>query len=411
MLEELARRSGDYALAGLCLVRRKAGHRLTTFSVGSCPELATGAMAALDAGDVDAAVAALRAEIDPPLRYSGQRCVSTSSRRHSVATRRNPSAERLLMDDLFQVKVDIDLTVNGEPVEARVPVSQHLIDFLRLELGLTGAHASCEHGVCGACTVQVDGDAVRGCLVLAAQADGSEIWTHRGAFGPGRNCRSASGVRDAQRPAMWVLHARNVGRGRRIAAERRPAWACQDPGASFGQLLPLHGIRGYRGCGRIRCASPCGRSIMTIQFGNPDRPNSYIGKTRPASECRSSGTGGAAATSTTSSCHAWCMWRSSARPMPMPGSVASIQGRPSKFGGVLRVFDGTDIAEVCTPWVATLDHLKGLKSPPEHALAVDRACWGRGAGRSRRRHQPRGRRRRRSTGRGRLRTRCPWSPT
>lgn len=84
------------------------------------------------------------------------------------------------MDDLFQAKVDIDLTVNGEPVEARVPVGQHLIDFLRLELGLTGAHASCEHGVCGACTVQMDGDAVRGCLILAVQADGSEIWTIEG---------------------------------------------------------------------------------------------------------------------------------------------------------------------------------------------------------------------------------------
>jgi len=75
------------------------------------------------------------------------------------------------MTEMFRDKVDIDLTVNGEPVEARVPAGQHLIDFLRMELGLTGAHASCEHGVCGACTVRVDGQAVRGCLMLAAQAD------------------------------------------------------------------------------------------------------------------------------------------------------------------------------------------------------------------------------------------------
>jgi len=84
------------------------------------------------------------------------------------------------MTELFRDKVDIDLTVNGEPVEARVPAGQHLIDFLRQTLGLTGAHASCEHGVCGACTVQVDGEAVRGCLMLAAQADGTEIWTVEG---------------------------------------------------------------------------------------------------------------------------------------------------------------------------------------------------------------------------------------
>ena len=67
----------------------------------------------------------------------------------------------------FQDHIDINLIVNGEQVHARVPVGRHLIDFLRLDLGLTGAHAGCEHGVCGACTVQVDGEAVRGCLMLA----------------------------------------------------------------------------------------------------------------------------------------------------------------------------------------------------------------------------------------------------
>ncbi|WP_343117430.1 (2Fe-2S)-binding protein [Ostreiculturibacter nitratireducens] len=84
------------------------------------------------------------------------------------------------MTEMFQDKIDIALTVNGEPVEGRVPAGQHLIDFLRLELGLTGAHASCEHGVCGACTVRVNGQAVRGCLMLAAQADGAEVWTVEG---------------------------------------------------------------------------------------------------------------------------------------------------------------------------------------------------------------------------------------
>lgn len=84
------------------------------------------------------------------------------------------------MTEMFRDKVDVSLTVNGELVEARVPAGQHMIDFLRLELGLTGAHASCEHGVCGACTIRVDGDAVRGCLMLAAQADGVEVWTVEG---------------------------------------------------------------------------------------------------------------------------------------------------------------------------------------------------------------------------------------
>ncbi|MCI2398970.1 xanthine dehydrogenase family protein subunit M [Aliiroseovarius subalbicans] len=78
VLQEVTRRSGDYALAGLCLVKRQAGHRLTMLSVGEQPELATGAMAMLDAGNIDGAVAALRAEIDP----SSDTNASASYRRH-----------------------------------------------------------------------------------------------------------------------------------------------------------------------------------------------------------------------------------------------------------------------------------------------------------------------------------------
>jgi carbon-monoxide dehydrogenase small subunit len=75
---------------------------------------------------------------------------------------------------------DITLTVNGTPVSRRVPARQHLVDFLRDELGLTGSHIGCEHGVCGACTVRVNGDIVRGCLMLAVQADGCRVETVEG---------------------------------------------------------------------------------------------------------------------------------------------------------------------------------------------------------------------------------------
>ena len=75
---------------------------------------------------------------------------------------------------------DITLTVNGERLRRRVPARQHLIDFLRNDLGLTGSHVACEHGVCGACTVRVDGAIVRGCLVLAASLDGSSVETIEG---------------------------------------------------------------------------------------------------------------------------------------------------------------------------------------------------------------------------------------
>ena len=74
----------------------------------------------------------------------------------------------------------IRLTVNGEAVEADVEARRTLADVLREDLGLTGTHLGCEHGVCGACTVLVDGDAVRSCLVLAVQADGHEVRTVEG---------------------------------------------------------------------------------------------------------------------------------------------------------------------------------------------------------------------------------------
>ncbi|MFB9266961.1 (2Fe-2S)-binding protein [Bradyrhizobium erythrophlei] len=70
--------------------------------------------------------------------------------------------------------------VNGEPVDALVPPRLNLADFLREHLKLTGTHVGCEHGVCGACTVRVDGDIVRSCLMLAVQAQGTSIETIEG---------------------------------------------------------------------------------------------------------------------------------------------------------------------------------------------------------------------------------------
>jgi carbon-monoxide dehydrogenase small subunit len=76
--------------------------------------------------------------------------------------------------------LDIRLRVNGEDVRERVEARQTLVDFLRDDLGLTGSHVGCEQGVCGACTVLVDEEVVRGCLVLAVQCDGAEIRTIEG---------------------------------------------------------------------------------------------------------------------------------------------------------------------------------------------------------------------------------------
>jgi carbon-monoxide dehydrogenase small subunit len=77
--------------------------------------------------------------------------------------------------------VEISVCVNGVEQTRRVAPRTHLIDFLRDDLGIKSARVGCEHGVCGACTIRLDGDIVRGCLVLAVQADGHEVETIDGA--------------------------------------------------------------------------------------------------------------------------------------------------------------------------------------------------------------------------------------
>ena len=80
------------------------------------------------------------------------------------------------IEDLIEVKT----MINGVMVHRQVPSRMHLGDFLRVEMGLNGLHLGCEHGVCGACTILVDGLLVRSCLMLAAQIDGCKVQTIEG---------------------------------------------------------------------------------------------------------------------------------------------------------------------------------------------------------------------------------------
>jgi aerobic carbon-monoxide dehydrogenase small subunit len=80
----------------------------------------------------------------------------------------------------MEASIEISLTVNGVALSRRVEPRTSLVDFLRYELQLTGSHVGCEHGVCGACTVRVDGTIARACLMLAVQADGCSVETIEG---------------------------------------------------------------------------------------------------------------------------------------------------------------------------------------------------------------------------------------
>ena len=85
-----------------------------------------------------------------------------------------------MQDDLSAEARPVHITVNGLAVSQAVLPRTHLVDFLREGLGLKGSHLGCEHGVCGACSVHLDGQVVRGCLVLAVQADGHSVTTIEG---------------------------------------------------------------------------------------------------------------------------------------------------------------------------------------------------------------------------------------
>ena len=99
---------------------------------------------------------------------------------------------------------DIEVTVNGESHTATVETRISLGDFLRQGLGKTGTHMGCEHGVCGACTVLVDGEAVRSCLMLAVQANGHEITTIEG-------LADADGTLSPLQEAFWENHGLQCG--------------------------------------------------------------------------------------------------------------------------------------------------------------------------------------------------------
>lgn len=99
--------------------------------------------------------------------------------------------------------VRLSLKVNGRPVEAEVEARTTLADFLREQLGLTGTKLGCEHGVCGSCTVLVDGAAARSCLLLAAQVDGCEITTIEGL--------TSNGTLHPVQQAFWEAHGLQCG--------------------------------------------------------------------------------------------------------------------------------------------------------------------------------------------------------
>ena len=196
----------------------------------------------------------------------------------------------------MSTEVGISLTVNGERVSRRVEARRHLIDFLRLDLGLMGSHTGCEHGVCGACTVRVNGLIARGCLVLAASLDGATVETIEGVSDTGeiRDLQDAFVARNACQcgyctPGMLVTAAELLS----DAAETRTVPSREaireHLSGNYCRCTGYHAIvDAVETVAKARVASAGDRQAMSqvIDPRSVDRPNSYIGRSIPRPNAR-----------------------------------------------------------------------------------------------------------------------------
>ena len=273
--------------------------------------------------------------------------------------------------------VEVGLRVNGERATRRIEARMNLVDFLREELGLTGSHVGCEHGVCGACTVRVDGRIVRGCLMLAVQAEGADVWTVEGLSDTGeiRDLQEAFVARNALQcgyctPGMLLTLAE--------LRERNPAASRQEIREYIsGNYCRCTGYEGDRRCVRDG-ARARRRFVMTDLIADRwllDRPNSYIGRSVPrpnaprlaegrgafVDDIETGGRAGHAAFVRSPHAHA---------------RIRSIDAEAARAApGVIAVVTGPQLAEIHDPWVGVLTHLEGLKSAPQYALPLETATW------------------------------------
>ena len=285
---ELARRHGDYAIVGLAASARADGKglsdvRLAYFGVGATPLRArkVGSRAGRAAMSM-AAVAALDLDPHDDVQATG----AVKKHLAGVLLRRVASA----IDGaaaMSEHALDISLTVNGEPCAERVEARKTLVDFLRDDLALTGSHVGCEHGVCGACTVRVDGEIVRGCLMLAAQCDGAKVETIEGLSDTGEiaDLQAAFEQRNALQcgfctPGMLLtaqdlLAAAAACRAATKSASTSPAITAAAPATRPSST------RSKRWRKRARERSDENHRRLPARLTALDRPNSYIGRSVP----------------------------------------------------------------------------------------------------------------------------------
>ena len=264
----------------------------------------------------------------------------------------------------------IALTVNGTSMSRDVEPRQNLVDFLRESLQLTGSHVGCEHGVCGACTVRVDGAPVRGCLMLAVQADGCRVETIEGV--------AESGVIAELQQAFRLENALQCGfctPGMLLAAQELLERVPRPDAATIREAIGAHYCRctGYHAIVQavLRAADlRAGAAVPTRASGD----GGYIGHSvvRPQTARLVAGRG----TYTDDVVVPRLAHVAFVRSPHAHARIVSIEtAEAASLPGVIAVVTGRELAACCEPWVGVLKSYAGMKSPPQYPLAVDKAVW------------------------------------
>ncbi len=264
----------------------------------------------------------------------------------------------------------IALTVNGTTITREVEGRQNLVDFLRYDLGFTGSHIGCEHGVCGACTVRVDGTPIRGCLMLAAQADGCRVETIEGV--------AESGAIAALQRAFRAENALQCGfctPGMLLTAqallERNPE---PDP-VAIREAIGGNYCRctGYHAIVQAVSNAATGRQGRAATQAPSDK-GGYVGRSvvRPQTARLVAGRG----TYTDDVAVPRLLHAAFVRSPHAHARIARIEtAEAAALPGVVAVVTGREMAAHCEPWVGVLKNYVGMKSAPQYPLALDKAVW------------------------------------
>ena len=270
--------------------------------------------------------------------------------------------------------MNIAMTVNGVRIARDVESRQNLVDFLRYELQLTGTHVGCEHGVCGACTVRVDGKLVRGCLLLAVQADGCRVETIEGLAESGALTRLQDAFRHENAlqcgfctPGMLLTAHALLER----VARHNPPEIREAIGGNYCRCTGYHAIvQAIARAAELRS----GREAATGADGEAPTDGGYIGRTvtRPQTARLVAGRG----TYTDDVFIPRLAHVAFVRSPHAHARMTHIDTADAKvLPGVIAVVTGRELAQHCDPWVGVLKNYAGMKSAPQYPLALYKAVW------------------------------------